>query len=68
MDDNYEFYCLSFNNKERKESMVSRFDKIEIKCNIYELNLFSKYFQINMSYCDHVFFQLPLKRYHKDCF
>jgi hypothetical protein len=36
MDDNYEFYCLSFNNKERKESMTARFDKIGISCNFYE--------------------------------
>lgn len=36
MDDNYEFYCLSFNNKERKESMMSRFEKIGIPCNFYE--------------------------------
>ena len=33
---NYEFYCLSFNNKERKESMKSRFDKLDINCKFYQ--------------------------------
>jgi hypothetical protein len=35
-ENTYEFYCLSFNNKERKESMKSRFDKIGINCKFYE--------------------------------
>ena len=33
---NYEIYCLSFNNKERKESMKSRFDKLDINCKFYQ--------------------------------
>ena len=33
---NYEFYCLSFNNKERKESMTSRFNKLGINCKFYQ--------------------------------
>jgi len=31
-----EFYCLNYNNKERKESMMERFNKLDISCNFYE--------------------------------
>ena len=33
---NYEFYCLSFKNKERKESMKKRFDTLGLNCKFYQ--------------------------------
>lgn len=36
VNDNYDFYCLSFNNKDRKESMNSRFNKLGLKCKFYQ--------------------------------
>lgn len=34
--ENYQFYCLSFNNPVRKENMQRRFDTLGIDCIIYE--------------------------------
>jgi len=31
-----EFYCLNYNNQERKESMLQRFQSLDISCNFYE--------------------------------
>lgn len=35
LEKTYEFYCLSYNNKERKENMKSRFEKIGVNCKFY---------------------------------
>jgi GR25 family glycosyltransferase involved in LPS biosynthesis len=31
-----EFYCLNYNNPERKESMLHRFQSLDISCNFYD--------------------------------
>jgi GR25 family glycosyltransferase involved in LPS biosynthesis len=36
VDDMCEFYCLNYNNLNRKISMTERFEKLNIKCNLYE--------------------------------
>ncbi len=33
--DNCQFYCLSFNDEERKNNMLERFDKLDIECKFY---------------------------------
>lgn len=35
-NENYQFYCLSFNNPTRKESMIRRFETIKINCIFYQ--------------------------------
>jgi GR25 family glycosyltransferase involved in LPS biosynthesis len=36
VDELCEFYCLNYNNLERKVSMTERFEKLGISCNLYE--------------------------------
>ena len=36
MSDLCSFYCLSFNNEERKKQMEERFEKLQITCKIYK--------------------------------
>ena len=33
---NCEFYCLSFNNEERKNNMIERFNNLGIECKFFQ--------------------------------
>lgn len=46
INDLIEFYCLTYNNAIRKQSMKNRFEQLDIQCNIFENEPDSEYKQI----------------------
>lgn len=52
MNQNYQFYCLSFNNPKRKTEMTHRFETIDIDCTFYEGVYFTDNRLINRNISD----------------